>query len=79
MIALRLIELEIEILIFSYERGGVEEFSNNFHANKIQNNLKSGAKKVRKTQKAPAINSAFKGDIQIITIHPNLNKEQVEI
>jgi hypothetical protein len=57
----------------------VEEFSNNFHANKIQNNFKLGAKKGKETQKVTAINSAFKADIQIITIHPNLNKEQVEI
>jgi hypothetical protein len=69
VIALRLIELEIEIVIFSNKRGGVEEFSNNFHANKIQNNFKSGAKKGKENQKATAINSAFKADIQIITIH----------
>jgi hypothetical protein len=75
VIALRLIELEIEIIIFSNERGGAEEFSNNFHAN----NFKSGVKKGRENPKATAINSAFKADIQIITIQPNLNKEQVEI
>ncbi len=53
MIALRLIELEIEIVIFNNERGGVEEFSNNFHANKIQNNFKSGAKMAKKPKKRP--------------------------
>jgi hypothetical protein len=54
---------------------GLKSFSNNFHAN----NVKSGANKGNQTQKVTAINSAFKVDIQIITIHPNLNKEQVEI
>jgi hypothetical protein len=49
VIALRLIELEIEIVIFSNERGGVEEF---FHANYF----KSGAKMVKESQKATAIN-----------------------
>jgi hypothetical protein len=50
VIALRLIELEIEIVIFSDERGGVEGFSNNFHANKIQ--IRCG-KKGKETQKRP--------------------------
>jgi hypothetical protein len=54
---------------------GWKSLPNNCHAN----NVKSGANKGKETQKTTSINSAFKAEIQIITIHPNLNKEQVEI